>query len=74
MPAIVAHRRRLPGLLLAAFCLVAGIWGGCGGSTEIMELPENAKKGLIQKKIDIRAREGKSAKAGKTATRATPIK
>ncbi len=72
MQTIVVHRRRLPGLLLAGFCLVAGTWAGCGGSTEVMELPENAKKALIQKKIDIRAREGKSAKARKTASQGPP--
>jgi hypothetical protein len=47
-------------LTLAAALVLAG----CGGSSEVMEIPEAARKSLVQKKVDVQPRAGKPAKSG----------
>jgi hypothetical protein len=38
------------------FALLIAALAGCGSSTEVSELPEAAKKTLIQKKVDVQPR------------------
>ena len=54
--------------LLIGFCsggiLIAVALHGCGGSSEPIEIPDAAKKALLQKKLDYEHRSTKSAPTG----------
>jgi hypothetical protein len=43
--------------------IVAGLYG-CGGSTDVNEIPEAAKKSLFQKKVDFENRPKKAPRTG----------
>jgi hypothetical protein len=47
------------GLILIAAALM-----GCGGSSEVMEIPEAARQSVLQKKVDVQPRASKSSKPG----------
>jgi hypothetical protein len=51
---------RLPIALLPGLCLSAACLAGCGGAPEVMELSEQAKKSIIQRKVDVKQREALS--------------
>ena len=59
--------------ILWALGLLLGLAGitGCGGSSEVMEIPEAVRKSVLQKKVDVQARPSKTSnpKKGQVATR-----
>jgi hypothetical protein len=44
------------------------VLAGCGGSSDVQEIPEASKKALIQRKVDVHQRPPKSSKAGKVSS------
>ena len=44
--------------------LIALALGGCGNSSDVMEIPEGARTSAIQKKVDVQPRAVKSSKPG----------
>ena len=48
---------------------VAMALAGCGERSEVMEIPEGARKSVLQKKVDVQPRAGKSSKARQVAPR-----
>ena len=44
----------------AGLSLIVAFLAGCGGSSEVKELPEASKKTLIQRKVDVEQRPAKS--------------
>ena len=52
-----------------ALCLTAAFLAGCGGSSDVQEIPEASKKALIQRKVDVKAGKAKPSKAGRGAAR-----
>ena len=44
---------------------------GCGGSSDVKELPEASKKALIQRKVDVEPRSAKSSTGQGRANRAS---
>ncbi len=59
----VAGKRLLIGFCSGGF-LIAVALHGCGGSSEPIEIPEAAKKSLLQKKLDYEHRSTKSPRTG----------
>jgi len=58
-----AWKRLLIGLC-SGVSLIAAALNGCGGSSEVREIPEAAKKSLFQKKVDYEHRSPKSPRTG----------
>jgi hypothetical protein len=58
-----AWKRLLIGFCSGGFLIVVALHG-CGGSSEPIEIPEAAKKALLQKKLDYQHRSTKSAPTG----------
>jgi hypothetical protein len=51
--------RPIPGL-----CLTIALLGGCGGHSDVQEIPEASQKALIQRKVDVKAGTAKASKSG----------
>jgi hypothetical protein len=58
-----AWKRLLIGLC-SGVSLLAATLNGCGRSSDVMEIPEAAKKSLFQKKVDFEHRSTKSPRTG----------
>ena len=50
-------------LAAASLAIVAPL-AGCGGSSSEVEVPEQARKAIIQRKVDVTAGKAKSSRAG----------
>jgi hypothetical protein len=53
----------------AALSLFVAFLAGCGGSSDVQEIPEASKKALIKRKVDVEQRPAKSSKAGKASSK-----
>jgi hypothetical protein len=64
-----AHKLRIPWAVVLLLGLA--VLTGCGGSSEVMEISEAARKSVLQKKVDVQARPSKSStpKKGQVVTR-----
>ena len=63
-----AWKRLLIGLC-SGVSLIAAAINGCGGSSEVREIPEAAKKSLFQKKAEYEHRSTKSPKGSTSSPR-----
>jgi hypothetical protein len=61
-----SRKRRIGASMTSCLTLitVAAALAGCGGSSDVMEIPEAARKSVLQKKVDVRPRAAKSSKSG----------
>ncbi|MGP0066448.1 MAG: hypothetical protein ACLQGP_23030 [Isosphaeraceae bacterium] len=50
-------------LILSSMILPALGLAGCGQSSEVMEIPEAARKSVLQKKVDDQPRTSRASKA-----------
>jgi hypothetical protein len=66
-----ARRRRVVSQI-SALSLIVAFLAGCGGSSDVRELPEASKKALIQRKVDVEQRSQKSSKAGRVSSKGQP--
>jgi hypothetical protein len=66
-----ARTRRLT-IRFAALSLCVAVVAGCGGSSDVQEIPETSKKALIQRKVDVKQRPAKSSKAGQGSPKGQP--
>jgi hypothetical protein len=48
---------------LVGLCLMAAVHAGCGGSSQVHELPEASRKALDKRKVDVEQRPAKSPSA-----------
>jgi len=55
-----------------ALSLVVVLLAGCGGSSDVRELPEASKKALIQRKVDVEQRPAKSPSTGQGSSKGRP--
>jgi hypothetical protein len=65
-------RRRRVISWVPALSLIVAFLGGCGGSSEVRELPEASKKALIRRKVDVEQRPVKSSKTGRGSPKGQP--
>jgi hypothetical protein len=56
----------------AALSLFVAFVAGCGGSSDVEEIPEASRKALIKRKVDVEQRPAKSSKAGKATSKGLP--
>jgi hypothetical protein len=61
-------KRRLRSHWLLLSLIIAGL-AGCGGSSRVMELPERARRSLIQRKVDVEPLSNKPARSGRTSVK-----
>jgi hypothetical protein len=66
-----ASRRRVISQIQALSLIVAFL-AGCGGSSEVRELPETSKKALIRRKVDVEQRPVKSSNTGRGSPKVQP--
>jgi hypothetical protein len=66
-----ARKRRVIAESTGLF-LMAAFLAGCGGSSDVKELPEASRKALIQRKVDVEQRPAKSSKAGQGSSKGRP--
>ncbi len=52
--------KRLLIKLCSALCLIGAAIYGCGGSSDPIQIPEEARKSLFQKKVDVEHRSTKA--------------
>jgi hypothetical protein len=57
---------------IACLSLSVAFLAGCGGSSDVQEIPEASKKTLIKRKVDVEQRPAKSSKAGKASSKGRP--
>ena len=59
-----SRMRRIGASLTSCLAFIAAVaaLAGCGGSSQVMEIPEGARKSLLQKKVDVQPRAAKSTK------------
>jgi len=63
MSAIRRARGRIQVLLIAGFCALTICLAGCGGSSREMQLPDQARKIVDRRKVDVEQRS-KQSKSG----------
>jgi hypothetical protein len=52
--------------------LSTAILAGCGGSSDVQEIPDAARKSLVARKVDVRNRTAKSPGSGHPSSRGRP--
>ncbi len=57
--------RRVFSWTIIGVCLTVAGLDGCGGSSNVQEIPEASKKELIRRKVDVEAGTAKSLKTGR---------
>jgi len=65
------RKRRVDSPFTALFLTVVLV-AGCGGSSDVRELPEASKKALIQRKVDVEQRPAKSPSTGHGSSKGQP--
>jgi hypothetical protein len=56
-------------VLLAALFESAAILAGCGRTSEVTEIPEAARKALVQRKVEVQGRAAQSSNVGRRAAK-----
>jgi hypothetical protein len=64
--------RRQANLRFPGLGLFVALVAGCGGSSQVNELPEAAKTALIKRKVDVVGRSPKSSSTGQGSAQGRP--